>query len=246
MMWARSPLVIGKCTARSRTESVIGEKMLIAERRNLSVLRRAMPGSRAQPRRYRRDGQPQSPQGCWRRGSDRGRWCRIAISAQVLARSQSHRDVLQQAQGVSAQSCRADAAQPLRASPWRGRMLQLLRSCRIRFNMSGIRFSIWQPPAAFFAGLRACPKWPRPAAYALLRDVVGSVRSGICRRRRCGVRDLHPPERAHPQQCSDVAALTVIATILFCDSACSSAADINGRRSPVQCNCTRFSGTLLV
>src|SRR4029077_15996104 len=117
------------------------------ERRNLSVLRRAMPGSRAQPRRYRRDGQPQSPQGCWRRGSDRGRWCRSATSAQVLARSQSQRDVLQQAQVVSAQSCRADAAQPsppnrpLRASPRRGRMLQLLRSCRIRLNMSGIRFS---------------------------------------------------------------------------------------------------------
>ena len=51
------------------------------ERRNLFVLRRAMPGSRAQPRRYRRDGQSPSPQGCRRRASDRGRWRGIAISA---------------------------------------------------------------------------------------------------------------------------------------------------------------------
>ena len=51
---------------------------------------------------------------------------------------------------------------------------------------------------------------------------------------------------AHPPQCADAPLLTIIATILFCDSAFSSAVDTNGRRSPVQCNCTRFSGTLLV
>ena len=51
---------------------------------------------------------------------------------------------------------------------------------------------------------------------------------------------------AHPPQCADAPLLTIIATILFCDSAFSSAVDTNGRRSPVQRNCTRFSGTLLV
>src|ERR1700757_4286590 len=106
-----------------------------------------MPGSHAQPRRYRRDGQSQSPQGRRRQGSDRGRRRRFAISARVLARSQSDRDVLQQTQGVSAQSRRADTAEPappnrsFRASPRRRRMRELLRSCRICFNMNGIRSS---------------------------------------------------------------------------------------------------------
>jgi hypothetical protein len=76
---------------------------------------------------------------------DRGRRCRIAIPAPVLARSQSDRDVLQQTQGVSAQSRRADTAEPapsnrpFRAAPRRRRMRELLRSCRICFNMNGIR-----------------------------------------------------------------------------------------------------------
>jgi hypothetical protein len=56
---------------------------------------------------------------------------------------------------------------------------------------------------------------------------------------------LQPPQRAHPPQCSDAPLLTIIATILFCDSAFSSAVEVNGRCSPVQCNCTRSSGTLL-
>src|SRR5208283_5606727 len=60
------------------------------------------------------------------------------------------------------------------------------------------------------------------------------------------VYDQHPPERAHPpQKCALVALLTIIATILFCDSAVSSAVDVNGRRSPVQHICIRFSDTLL-
>jgi hypothetical protein len=58
---------------------------------------------------------------------------------------------------------------------------------------------------------------------------------------------LHDPTtaRAHPPQRADATSLTMIAAILFCDSAASSAADLNGRRSPVQRICTRSSGTLL-
>jgi hypothetical protein len=54
------------------------------------------------------------------------------------------------------------------------------------------------------------------------------------------------PRHAHPpQRTTDPASLTIIAAILLCDSSSSSAADMNGRRSPVHRICTRFSGTLL-
>jgi hypothetical protein len=56
---------------------------------------------------------------------------------------------------------------------------------------------------------------------------------------------LHRSQRAHPPQRADATSLTIIAAILLCDSASSSAADLNGRRSPVHRNCTRSSGTLL-
>ena len=56
---------------------------------------------------------------------------------------------------------------------------------------------------------------------------------------------LHRSQRAHPPQTVDVASPTIIAANLLCDSASSSAADLAGRRSPVQRNCTRSSGTLL-
>jgi len=51
---------------------------------------------------------------------------------------------------------------------------------------------------------------------------------------------------AHPpQKCASVALLTIIAAILFCACAVSSAVDVNGRRSPVQHICIKLSGTLL-
>ena len=53
------------------------------------------------------------------------------------------------------------------------------------------------------------------------------------------------PRRAHPPQRADATSLTMIAAILLRASASSSAADLNGRCSPVQRNCTRSSGTLL-
>ena len=56
---------------------------------------------------------------------------------------------------------------------------------------------------------------------------------------------LHRPQRAHPPQRADATSPTIIAAILLRDSASSSAADLTGRCSPVQRNCTRSSGTLL-
>ena len=52
----------------------------------------------------------------------------------------------------------------------------------------------------------------------------------------------HLPQRANPPQCgADAASLTIIATILFSDSATESAVDMNGRRSPVEHNRIRFT-----
>lgn len=48
-----------------------------------------------------------------------------------------------------------------------------------------------------------------------------------------------------PQKCPDIFLLITIATTLFCEYAVSSAADMNGRRSPVQHTSTRFCATLL-
>ena len=56
---------------------------------------------------------------------------------------------------------------------------------------------------------------------------------------------LRPTQRAHPPQRVDATSPTTIAAILLRASASSSAADLNGRCSPVQRNCTRSSGTLL-
>jgi hypothetical protein len=66
--------------ALRRNDRTLGDRRR-HERRNLSRLHRARLGSHAQPRRYRRDGQSQGPQGRRDQGSDRGRWCRFAISA---------------------------------------------------------------------------------------------------------------------------------------------------------------------
>src|SRR5262249_55662809 len=72
--------------------------------------------------------------------------CAVAAEA---ARSQPDRDVVQQAEGVSAQSRRADGAQPppshrlLRASPQSPRMRKLLRACPICLQMIGIRFRLF-------------------------------------------------------------------------------------------------------
>ena len=79
------------------------------------------------------------------------------------------------------------------------------------------------------------------ASAALAASTMASVRDSL----RPRPMTLHRPQRAHPPQRADATSLTIIAANLLCDSASSSAADLNGRRSPVQRNCTRSSGTLL-
>ena len=68
-------------------------------------------------------------------------------SAEILARSQSDRNALQQIQDIPAQGCSANCPRPqssnslVHPAAQSARMCQLFQACRLCFNMTGIRFS---------------------------------------------------------------------------------------------------------
>src|SRR6516225_11575471 len=65
--------------------------------------RRTVSGPHPQAQGYRHDRQSSCAQSCWHTRSDRSARRYASLSAPVLARPQSHRDAVQQAEGVSAQ-----------------------------------------------------------------------------------------------------------------------------------------------
>ena len=106
-----------------------------------------MPCSDTQARRHRDDGQPPRPQGCRCARGDRSSRCNAALPSQIFSGPQSDRAGVQQTQGASTKSSRANHSTSL-AQDRRSdgcvhpaRMRQLLQACRICFYMTGIRSS---------------------------------------------------------------------------------------------------------
>src|SRR5271169_4046878 len=107
-----------------------------------------MPRPDSQTRRDRAHGQPAGAQGRRRRGGHRRSGRYADLSSEVFAGPQPNRIGLQQTQGASAQGGRAYDLAPLASDRsrryrfHRTRMLQLFPTCRIRFDMTGIRTNV--------------------------------------------------------------------------------------------------------
>src|SRR5208283_990113 len=88
-------------------------------------------------------GQSVEPQGGKGRTTHQSRWSRVAISAALQPRHESHRKSLLQAQGLPAQNRRANRHRPLertrslRRNLQTQRMLELLQGLRIRHGLIG-------------------------------------------------------------------------------------------------------------
>src|SRR5207249_9605421 len=82
--------------------------------------------------------------GSWRTRGDRSTGRETSLSAAILTGSEPHRDAIQQAQGVAAETGRANRFPSLpqdrliRSKPHRPRSPQLLQACRLCVKSTGI------------------------------------------------------------------------------------------------------------
>ena len=87
------------------------------------------------------------PPGAGHSGGNRESAGDTSLLAEILARPQPDRDALQQIQDLPAQGCGANRSRPQSSNSLvhppaqSARMCQLFQTCRLCFNMTGIRFS---------------------------------------------------------------------------------------------------------